>query len=90
MQPVFLPFLQFYSIMLTIHFFKKSNKKVRQEIENGHFKNVQNGKSQNTFTNNFLYYYYSFQLLSLLPYFLLFYCRTLHAFHLPSNAVASQ
>jgi hypothetical protein len=35
--------------MLTNHFFKKSRKKSAKKIENGHFKNVQNGNFQDTF-----------------------------------------
>jgi len=38
-----------YSIMLTTEKMRKMKIKVSQEIEIGHFKNVQNGKSQNTF-----------------------------------------
>ena len=49
MQSVFSAFFHFCCIMLTNHFFKKSRKKSAKKIENGHFKNVQNGNFQDTF-----------------------------------------
>jgi hypothetical protein len=46
--------MEFTALCSQSVFSKSLGKKSSKKIENGHFKNVQNGKSQNTFSNNFL------------------------------------